>query len=420
MKRVVVTGVGAVTPLGSSLESTWENLLQGKSGAHQAQGFDLTGLRSTVACQIPSADKPHGFNPEDWLTPKEIPRVDRFMLLGIAASKQAIADSGWEPSTAYERNQTGIYLGSGIAGLQRISNNTRLLDERGPRRISPFFVPGSLANLTGGHLAIEYGFGGPNLALSTACSSGAHAIGESARLIQFGDATVMIAGGSEAAVSRLAMAGFASARALSTQFNDTPQKASRPWDKDRDGFVIGEGAGVLVLEEYEHAKKRGAKVYCELTGYGMSGDAHHITAPPEDGDGAIRAMKRALETAQLDPSAIDYINAHGTSTPLGDIVEIRAIKSVFGTHAENLAISSTKSAIGHLLGAAGSVEALFSIMALNENKLPPTLNLDCPSEGCDLNLVPHQAQEKPTNHVLCNSFGFGGTNASLLFSALDS
>ena len=420
MKRIVVTGMGAVTPLGSSLKSTWENLLQGKSGAHEAQGFDLTGLRSTVACQVPPAETPHGFTPEDWLAPKDIPRVDRFILLGIAAAKQAIADSGWAPTNPHELEQTGIYLGSGIGGLQRIANNTRILDERGPRRISPFFVPGSLANLTGGYLSIEFGFGGPNLAVSTACSSGAHAIGESARMIQAGDANVMVAGGSEASVCRLAMAGFASARALSTKFNDTPEKASRPWDRDRDGFVIGEGGGVLILEEYEHAKKRGAKIYCELKGYGMSGDAHHITAPPEDGSGAIRAMKRALETAKLDPSAIDYINAHGTSTPLGDIVEIRAIKSIFGPHAENLAISSTKSAIGHLLGAAGSVEALFSILALNENIAPPTLNLDNPSDECDLNLVPHEAQKRPINNVLTNSFGFGGTNASLLFSALDS
>ena len=420
MKRVVVTGIGAITALGSSSKTTWDNILESKSGAKEARGFDLSGLRSTVACQLPPKGDPDEFRPEDWLTPKEIPRVDPFIQYGIAASKQALEDAGWNPSDNFERERTGIYLGSGIAGLQRISTNTQILDERGPKRISPFFVPGSLANMTGGYLSIEFGFGGPNLAVSTACSSGAHAIGESARIIQWGDADVMIAGASEASVCRLAIAGFAAARALSTSFNDTPQKASRPWDRARDGFVIGEGAGVVILEEYEHAKKRGAKIYCELSGYGMSGDAHHITAPPENGKGAQRAMVRALETAQLSPSEINYINAHGTSTPLGDIVEVRAIKSVFGSHADNLAISSTKSSIGHLLGAAGSVEAVVSILALKNNIAPPTLNLENPDEECDLNFVPHRAQERPINHVISNSFGFGGTNASLLFSKLDS
>ena len=418
MRRVVVTGMGLVTPLACGVMATWNKLIAGESGADTASGFDLEGLRSTVACQIPRGDKPGEFDPNLWLSPKKQSQVDPFMLYGIAAAKQALDDAGWAPEDEENRNRTGVSLGSGIGGLQRIADTTRTLDSRGPRRVSPFFVPSTLINLMGGHISIEYGFGGPNHAVSTACSSGAHAIGDSTRMIQLGDADVMVAGGAEAAVCRLAMAGFSSARALSTGFNDQPHRASRPWDQDRDGFVIGEGAGVLVLEELEHAKARGASIYCEVTGYGMSGDAHHITSPPEDGRGAARAMNRALETARLNPPQINYINAHGTSTPVGDRVEIRAIKKVFGDHATQLAVSSTKSSMGHLLGAAGSVEAVLSILALTYGITPPTLNLDHPDAECDLNLVPHQSQEHSLTHVLSNSFGFGGTNAALLFSRI--
>ena len=419
MRRVVVTGMGLVTPLACGVVPTWQKLLAGESGADTAKGFALEGLRSTVACQVPEGDGPGEFNPDHWLSPKKHTQVDPFMLYGIAAAKQALTHASWAPDSEEERNRTGVSLGSGIGGLQRIANTTRTLDARGPRRVSPFFVPGTLVNLMGGHISIEYGFGGPNHAVSTACSSGAHSIGDSARMILLGDADVMVTGGAEAAVCRLAMAGFASARALSTAFNDQPKRASRPWDKDRDGFVIGEGAGALVLEELEHARARGAPIYCEGTGYGMSGDAHHITAPPEDGRGAARAMARALETARLNPEQIDYVNAHGTSTPLGDLVEIKALKQVFGDHANKLPVSSTKSALGHLLGASGSVEAVLSILALNHNVTPPTLNLDHPDTGCDLNLVPHQSQEHSLTHVLSNSFGFGGTNVSLVFSQLE-
>ncbi|MED5465428.1 MAG: beta-ketoacyl-ACP synthase II [Myxococcota bacterium] len=418
MRRVVVTGLGLVTPLASGVAETWKRLTEGESGVGTAHGFDLEGLRSTVAAQLPTGEEPDAFQPERWLPEKQHSRVDPFILYGIAAAKQAIEDAGWTPESDHARERTGVALGSGIGGLQRIANTTRTLDSRGPRRVSPFFVPGTLINLTAGHISIEYGFGGPNHAVSTACSSGSHAIGDSARMIQLGDADVMVTGGSEAAVCRLAMAGFSAAKALSTGFNDQPSRASRPWDRDRDGFVIGEGAGALILEEYEHAKARGARIYCEIKGYGMSGDAHHITAPPEDGRGAFRAMQRALETAGLNPEDIDYINAHGTSTPLGDLVELRAIKRLFGENPESLAVSSTKSAIGHLLGAAGSVEAVFSVLSLQHQIAPPTRNLDNPDEGCDLNLVPHQSQDLAIKHALSNSFGFGGTNAALVFSEL--
>jgi 3-oxoacyl-[acyl-carrier-protein] synthase II len=342
--------------------------------------------------------------------------MDEFILFGIAAGEMAIRDSGWAPQTDEERERTGVMIGSGIGGLQTIYEGSITLKEKGPRRISPFFIPSALINLVSGHVSIKHGFKGPNHSAVTACSTGVHAIGDAARLISLDDADVMIAGSAEAAVSRLGIAGFAAARALSTGFNDTPQRASRPWDKDRDGFVMGEGAGIVVLEELEHAKRRGAHIYAEVTGYGMSGDAHHITAPPEDGNGGFRSMRNALRRAGLSVEAIDYINAHGTSTPLGDEIELGAVKRLFGAHAYNLSMSSTKSAIGHLLGAAGSVEAIFCILALRDQIAPPTLNLDNPSAGCDIDLVPHRAKERKIRHVLSNSFGFGGTNASVVLS----
>jgi 3-oxoacyl-[acyl-carrier-protein] synthase II len=361
---------------------------------------------------------PDLFDPAAYITDKDRRRMDDFILYAMIAADEAIANAGWTPQNDHDADQTGVMIGSGIGGLPEIERSSLLLAERGPRRVSPFFIPSSLINLASGQISIKHGFRGPNHAVVTACASGSHAIGDAARLIQMGDADVMVAGGAEAAICRVGMAGFASAKALSTGYNDTPEKASRPWDRGRDGFVMGEGAGILVLEELEHARARGAKIYAELTGYGLSGDAHHITAPAEDGDGAYRCMRMALKRAALPVEAIDYINAHGTSTPAGDVIEVRAVKKLFGDHAYKVAMSSTKSAIGHLLGAAGAVEAVFSILALNTNIIPPTLNLDDPDEECDLNFVPHQAQEKVLTHVLSNSFGFGGTNASLVFSKL--
>jgi 3-oxoacyl-[acyl-carrier-protein] synthase II len=344
--------------------------------------------------------------------------MDDFIVFALAAAKEAVEDSGWMPEDEERRERTGVMIGSGIGGLPAIGAGAQTLAESGPRKISPFFIPACLINLASGHVSIRYGFKGPNHAVVTACSTGAHAIGDAARIIMFDDADVMVAGGTEAAICRLGVAGFAAARALSTGFNDTPTRASRPWDKDRDGFVMGEGAGVVVLEEYEHAKRRGAPIYAELIGYGMSGDAYHITAPSEDGNGAFRAMRNALKRAGIGPEAVDYINAHGTSTPLGDEIELAAVKRLFGEHAYRLSMSSTKSAIGHLLGAAGSVEAIYSILAINHGLVPPTLNLDNPSPGCDIDLVPHQAKERPVAIALSNSFGFGGTNASLVFRAV--
>ena len=420
LRRAVITGIGLVTPLGANTEASWVNLLRGESGIKPVQNFDVTDLPAKIAGTISqSEDDRDAFRPDDWLEPKEQRKIDRFILLGLVAATQAVNDSGWEPKTEEEQTKTGVIIGSGIGGLQQIYDNSIKLKEAGPRRISPFFIPAALINLVSGHVSIKFGFKGPNHSVVTACSTGAHAIGDAARLVMLGDADVMVAGGAEAAVNRLGFAGFAAARALSTNFNETPTEASRPWDKDRDGFVMGEGAGIVVVEEFEHAKRRGAQIYGELVGYGLSGDAYHITAPAENGDGAFRAMKNALERSNLVCADIDYINAHGTSTPLGDMIELNAVRRLFGTDISSVAMSSTKSSIGHLLGAAGSVEAIFSLLAMRDNIVPPTLNLNNPSEGCeDVNLVPHVAQEKKTDAVLSNSFGFGGTNASLVFKKL--
>jgi len=420
MRRVVVTGIGLVTPLGANASVTWERLINGESGITEVTEFDVKDLPAKIAGTVPKGATDLGlFCPDDWVEPKEQRKIDRFILLGMVAATQAVENSGWIAKTSEDQNRTGVIIGSGIGGLQQINDNAIKLNESGPRRISPFFIPAALINLVSGQVSIKFGFKGPNHAVVTACSTGAHAIGDAARLIMLDDADVMIAGGAEAAVNRLGFAGFSAARALSTGFNDQPESASRPWDEDRDGFVMGEGAGVVVLEEYEHAKKRGANIFAEIVGYGLSGDAHHITAPADDGDGAFRSMKNALKRAQLNPSDIDYINAHGTSTPLGDMIELGAVSRLFGQHLEDIAMSSTKSSIGHLLGAAGSVEAIFSILAMNDGIAPPTLNLDSPSDGCqNINLVPHAAQERTITSVLSNSFGFGGTNASLVFSKI--
>ncbi len=420
MRRVVVTGMGLVSPLGCGVDVTWERLLNGESGLGAIQSFDVSDLPAKVAAQVPRGDTANGlFNPDDWVAPKDQRRIDPFILFGLAAAEQAVADAGWRPEAEEERVRTGVMIGSGIGGLQEIAKGAILIENRGVRRLSPFFIPAALINLISGHVSIRYGFKGPNHSAVTACATGAHAIGDASRLIMLDDADVMLAGGSEAAICRLGIAGFSAAKALSTRFNDTPQKASRPWDVDRDGFVMGEGAGVVVLEEYEHAKKRGAKIYAEVVGYGLSGDAHHITAPAPNGDGAYRCMRAAFKRAKLDPQDVDYINAHGTSTPLGDEIELGAVKRVFGEAAYKVSMSSTKSAVGHLLGAAGAAEAIFSIMALRTGMVPPTLNLDNPSEGCDIDLVPHVAKERPVRAALSNSFGFGGTNASLIFSKVN-
>jgi len=417
MRRVVVTGLGIVAPLGVGVETVWKRLIEGESGITGIQAFDVSDLPAKIAGVLPRGETSEGrFNADDWMLPKDQRKVDPFILYAMAAATQAVEDAGWTPDEEAELDRTGVMIGSGIGGLQGIYDGSITLHERGPRRLSPFFIPSSLINLASGQVSIKYGFRGPNHAVVTACSTGAHAIGDASRLIGYGDADVMVAGGAEAAVCRIGIAGFAAARALSTNFNDEPQRASRPWDKDRDGFVMGEGAGVVVLEELEHAKARGAKIYAEVIGYGLSGDAHHITAPAADGNGGYRAMVNALNSASLNADDIDYVNAHGTSTPLGDEIEVGAIKRLFGDHAYKLSMSSTKSAIGHLLGAAGSVEAIFSIMALNTGIVPPTLNLDDPSEGCDIDLVPKQAKERSLRHALSNSFGFGGTNASLIFA----
>jgi 3-oxoacyl-[acyl-carrier-protein] synthase II len=417
MRRVVVTGIGLVTPLGVGTDATWRRLLGGESGLRAIQSFDVSDLPAKIAGQVPRGSTEEGlFNTDDWVPPKDQKKMDLFIIYAIGAAVQAVEDSGWQPQDDEARERTGVMIGSGIGGLPGIAEMALTLHERGPRRVSPFFIPASLINLASGNVSIRYGFKGPNHAVVTACSTGAHALGDAARLIQIDDADVMVCGGAEAAICRLGMAGFAASRALSTSFNDTPTRASRPWDKDRDGFVMGEGAGMVVLEEYEHAKKRGAKIYAELIGYGMSGDAHHVTAPAEDGNGAFRSMRNALKRAKLAPDQIDYINAHGTSTPLGDEIELGAVKRLFGEHAYKLSMSSTKSAIGHLLGAAGSVEAIFSILAMRDGIAPPTLNLENPSEGCDIDLVPKEAKERKIRHVLSNSFGFGGTNASLIFA----
>ncbi len=415
MRRVVVTGMGLVTPLGVGIEHAWKSLISGKSGISAVERFDTSDLTCKIAGQVPYGDAEGLLNPDSHVPVKDQKKIDNFILFAIAAADYAIADSGWKAENDEDSFRTGVMIGSGIGGLATIEENVLTLQEKGARRISPFFIPASLINLGSGHVSIKYGFRGPNHSVVTACSTGAHAIGDAARLIEIGDADVMVAGGAENAVCRIGFAGFCSARAMSTSYNDTPEKASRPWDIGRDGFVMGEGAGVVVLEEYEHAKKRGAKIYAELIGYGLSGDAYHLTAPSPEGDGAFRAMSGAVKRAQIPVEKIDYINAHGTSTPKGDEIELAAVKRLFGNHAYNLSMSSTKSAIGHLLGAAGSVEAIFSILAMRDSIVPPTLNLDNPSEGCDIDLVPHKAKEKKVEYALSNSFGFGGTNASLIF-----
>ncbi|MFQ6017915.1 MAG: beta-ketoacyl-ACP synthase II [Kiloniellaceae bacterium] len=419
MRRVVVTGLGLVTPLGCGVRPVWERLINGQSGLRSIQSFDVSDLPSKIAGEVPRGETAQGdFNPDDYVTPQDRRRLDPFIVYALAAAQLAVEDAGWQPTAERSLERTGVMIGSGIGGLQTIFDGTMTVHQRGPRKLSPFFIPAALINLASGHVSIRYGFKGPNHSVVTACSTGAHAIGDAARIIGLEDADVMIAGGTEAAVCRIGIAGFSAARALSTNFNDTPERASRPWDEGRDGFVMGEGAGVVVLEELEHAKKRGATIYAEVVGYGMSGDAHHVTAPSEDGSGAIRAMTAALEHAEMAPSEVDYINAHGTSTPLGDMIELGAVKRVFGDHARKLSMSSTKSAIGHLLGAAGAAEAIFSILAIKENVVPPTLNLDEPSPGCDdVDLVPHVAKERPVRVALSNSFGFGGTNASLVLAS---
>jgi 3-oxoacyl-[acyl-carrier-protein] synthase II len=420
MRRVVITGMGLVTPLGLGIERVWSRLVNGESGVGAIQSFDVSDMPARIAGQVPLGDKESGlFNADDWVPPKDQRRMDQFIIFAMAAAVMAVEDASWTPDDEEELERTGVLIGSGIGGLPGITEGAITLQDKGPRRISPFFIPSNLINLASGNVSIRYGFKGPNHAVVTACSSGAHAIGDAARLIMLDDADVMVCGGTEAAVCRIGLAGFAAARALSTGFNDDPPRASRPWDQDRDGFVMGEGSGMVVLEEYEHAKKRGAKIYAEVIGYGMSGDAYHMTAPAEDGNGAFRSMRNALRRAQLPPEKIDYINAHGTSTPLGDEIELGAVKRLFGDHAYKLSMSSTKSAIGHLLGAAGTVEAIFAILAMRDGIVPPTLNLDNPSPACDIDLVAKTAKERKIEYVLSNSFGFGGTNASLIFTHPD-
>lgn len=416
MRRVVITGMGMVTPLGAGVKTNWDRLTAGKSGIGAISTFDVSDLPARIAGMVPRGTGPGDFDVDSAVPPKDQRKNDVFIHYAIAAANEAIANSGWVPPNDEERERTGVMIGSGIGGLQWIAEGSLTLEEKGPRRISPFFIPAALINLASGQVSIQHGFRGPNHAVVTACSTGAHAIGDAARLIMWDDADVMVAGGAEAAVCRLGLAGFAAARALSTGYNETPDRASRPYDKGRDGFVMGEGAGVVVLEELEHAKARGATIYAEVVGYGLSGDAHHITAPPEDGNGGFRAMSAALKRAGLAPSDIDYVNAHGTSTPLGDEIELGAVKRLFGNAIETVSMSSTKSAIGHLLGAAGAVEAIYSVLSINHDVVPPTLNLEDPSDAClGVDLVPRQAKARPVRAALSNSFGFGGTNASLVF-----
>eukprot|EP01037_Dinobryon_pediforme_P012306 gene12306-12393_t len=422
MRRVVITGIGLVTPLANGRELSWSRLLAGQSGAGRITAFDPEGYACQIACEVARVDGRAGgapgmegvFDPEQILPAREIRRIDDFILYGIAAADEAVRDSGWMPEDEEGRERTGVIIGSGIGGLSTIADAAVELEAKGPRRISPFFIPSALINLASGQVSIRFGFKGPNHSVVTACATGAHAIGDATRMIKYGDADVMVAGGAEAAICKLGVAGFIACRAMSTAFNDTPEKASRPYDKDRDGFVMGEGAGVLVLEEYEHAKARGGKIYAEVLGYGLSGDAYHITSPAPDGDGGFRAMAASLKDAGLSPSDIDYINAHGTSTPVGDEIELAAVERLMGNHAANVAMSSTKSAIGHLLGAAGAVEAAFTALALRDQIAPPTLNLDNPSVDSAIDLLPLKARQMKINTALSNSFGFGGTNASLI------
>ena len=420
MRRVVITGLGAVTPLGGSVEHTWSRLIAGDSGASKVTAFQTDDLACRIACTLPFGDGSDGtFNPDTWMEVKEQRKVDPFIVYAMAAAGQALDDADWHPKSDRDQEATGVLIGSGIGGIGTIYDASVTLHEKGPRRISPFFIPGRIINLASGQVSIQHGLKGPNHAVVTACSTGAHAIGDASRLIALGDADVMVAGGTEAPVNRLSLAGFAACRALSTGFNDDPTRASRPYDRDRDGFVMGEGAGVVVLEEYEHAKARGAKIYAEVIGYGLSGDAYHITSPAPDGDGGFRCMTAAVKRAGIDPSEIDYINAHGTSTPLGDELELKAVERLLGDAAGKASMSSTKSAIGHLLGAAGAVEAIFSILAIRDGVMPPTLNLDNPSVETAIDLIPHEAKRKRVDTVLSNSFGFGGTNASLLMRRVD-
>ncbi|GLS44690.1 3-oxoacyl-[acyl-carrier-protein] synthase II [Methylobacterium brachythecii] len=420
MRRVVVTGLGIVSPLGASVEHAWSRLVAGDSGAVKVGTFPVDDLACRIACMVPTGDGSDGtFNPDLWMDPKEQRKVDPFIIYAVAAAGQALDDADWHPKTEEDQCASGVLIGSGIGGIGTIYDASITLHEKGPRRISPFFIPGRIINLASGQVSIQHGLKGPNHAVVTACSTGAHAIGDAARLIAFGDADVMVAGGTESPVNRLALAGFAACRALSTGFNDEPTRASRPYDKDRDGFVMGEGAGVVVLEEYEHAKARGAKIYAEVVGYGLSGDAYHITSPAPEGEGGYRCMVAALKRAGIAPSEIDYINAHGTSTPAGDELELKAVERLLGDSASKVAMSSTKSAIGHLLGAAGAVEAIFSILAIRDGVIPPTLNLDNPSVETAIDLVPHEAKRKRVDVALSNSFGFGGTNASLVMRRVD-
>jgi len=419
MRRVVVTGLGLVTPLACGTEQTWQRLRSGGSGIKRIEKFDVSDIPCKIAGQVPRGDGSDGsFNPDDWMEPKEQRKVDDFIVFAMAAAAQALDDAGWRPREYEDQIVSGVLIGSGIGGVEGIAETALLLRDRGPRRVSPFFIPGRLINLASGYVSIAHSLKGPNHAVVTACSTGAHAIGDAGRLIALGDADVMVAGGTESPVNRISLAGFAACRALSTGFNDTPERASRPYDRDRDGFVMGEGAGAVVLEEYEHAQRRGARIYGELIGYGLSGDAYHITAPAEDGDGAFRCMSAAIRRAGISPADIDYINAHGTSTPLGDEIELKAVERLVGNAAGNIAMSSTKSSIGHLLGAAGAVEAIFCLLALRDGVVPPTLNLYNPSIATSIDLVPHTARQRPVEVTLSNSFGFGGTNASLIFRKL--
>ena len=415
MRRVVVTGLGMVTPLGVGVDHNWSQIIAGKTGIGRITGFEVDDLACQIAGQVPGADQPGGLDMDAFIEPREQRKQDRFIQLGIVAAQLAVEDSGWKPEDRESQNRTGVMIGSGIGGLETIVQTDQLMNERGPRRITPFFIPSALINLVSGHVSIKYGFRGPNHAVVTACSTGAHAIGDAARMVALDDADVMVAGGAEAAVCRIGMAGFAAARALSTGYNDAPEKASRPWDTGRDGFVMGEGAGVVVLEELEHARARGATIYGEIKGYGMSGDAYHITAPAEDGDGGFRAMEAALKRAGLAASEIDYVNAHGTSTPLGDLIEAGAVRRLLGDAVGSVSMSSTKSATGHLLGAAGAIEAIYSIKAVQTGDLPPTLNLEDPEEAvADFDLVPLKSRKREVRNAMSNSFGFGGTNASLI------
>jgi len=417
MRRVVVTGLGMVSPLACGVEATWRRLLAGESAARRVESFDVSDLPCQIAAQAPRGDAPDAFRPDEWMEPKEQRRVDDFIVYAMSAATQALRDANWAPKTYEEECETGVMIGSGIGGLGGIYDASVTLHEKGPRRISPFFIPGRLINLAGGQVSIAHKLKGPNHAVVTACSTGAHAIGDAGRLIALGDANVMVAGGAESAVNRLALAGFSACKALSTGFNDRPQQASRPYDRDRDGFVMGEGAGCVVLEELEHAKARGAHIYAELIGYGLSGDAYHITAPAPDGDGGFRSMSAAIKRAGIAVSDIDYVNAHGTSTPMGDEIELRAVERVLGNSVGHTTMSSTKSSIGHLLGAAGAVEAIFCVLAIRDQVAPPTLNLDNPSVETALDLAPHVARKRPITVALSNSFGFGGTNASIVFRA---